>query len=95
MVRRRVGRCRLQPGRDSVVINRIGGAAGAPKPADPGAGEGDSYGAAVQAVARALGVPTEKVGALKEGLRAAVFALYREYEGEAAPVGPAAPDPGI
>lgn len=89
MVRGWLGRGRLQPCGGPVVIKRIGGSAALEAPVgaeDPGAGEGDSYGQAVQAIARALSLPAEKTGALKEGLRAAVFALYRQYEDDTMPM---------
>ncbi len=47
---------------------------------DPGAGSGDSFGAAADALARAAGVAPDKLGTWKAALRAAIFALYREYE---------------
>lgn len=60
---------------------------------DPGAGEGDSYGQAASALYRAAKGGTEET--FQAALRAAVFALYRQYEGEMAkPPGDASEDPG-
>lgn len=75
------------------MLTRIGGSE-SPPAADPGAGDANAFATAAAALGRALGVPAERQGAFKAGLRAVVFALYREYEDEMPMPKSKKPDPG-
>lgn len=76
------------------MIERIGGGS-TPAATDPGAGQGDSYGQAADAMARAAGVAADKVAVFREALRAAVAALWAQYQDEPMPPAAGPVDPGV